>query len=141
MAIDINPLACQVSRDTASCNQVLLDTMNGDLVKGFRCRGKIDILLFNPPYVVTEPREVGSNGIEAAWAGGIDGRQVIDQFMPSIQSLLSPKGVFYLVVIRENRPMELIEWMQQFGLHGKIVKFRKAGYEGLHILRFSFVEY
>ena len=44
--------------------------------------GKIDVLIFNPPYVPTESEEVFGNGIEAAWAGGIDGREVIDRFIP-----------------------------------------------------------
>jgi release factor glutamine methyltransferase len=46
--------------------------------------GNIDILIFNPPYVPSEPEEVGSTGIEASYAGGIDGREVIDEFLPQL---------------------------------------------------------
>ena len=42
----------------------------------------MDILLFNPPYVPTESDEVCGTGIEASWAGGVDGREVIDRFIP-----------------------------------------------------------
>ena len=48
----------------------------------------VDVLIFNPPYVPTPKEEVGLRGIEAAWAGGIDGRQVIDEFLPLIQVLI-----------------------------------------------------
>ena len=48
-------------------------------------REKVDILIFNPPYVPTPADEVGSKGIEAAWAGGEDGRVVIDRFLPLLE--------------------------------------------------------
>ena len=41
----------------------------------------IDIIIFNPPYVATENTELANaqtkKGIEAAWAGGKDGIQVL----------------------------------------------------------------
>lgn len=47
-----------------------------------RLSGFVDILIFNPPYVVTSSEELESaKGIELSWAGGIDGRQVLDQFL------------------------------------------------------------
>ena len=52
-----------------------------------RLGGKIDLMYFNPPYVLTPSEEVGSHSVEAAWAGGIDGREVIDEFMPYIKVL------------------------------------------------------
>lgn len=46
--------------------------------------------------------QVGSHGIEAAWAGGRNGREVMDRFFPLASELLSPRGLFYLVTIKEN---------------------------------------
>jgi release factor glutamine methyltransferase len=90
---------------------------------------------------VTPDEEVGSHSIEAAWAGGTHGRLVIDQLLPLIPSLLSEKGLFYLVTIKENKPDEIIHWMNELGLSGKVVLRRKAGSEGLAILRFSKTNY
>ena len=48
--------------------------------------------------------KVGGSGIEAAWAGGRRGREVIDRFLPMVTQLLSNQGLFYLVTIVENCP-------------------------------------
>ncbi|KAJ3290890.1 HemK methyltransferase member 2, partial [Borealophlyctis nickersoniae] len=85
----------------------------------------VDVLLFNPPYVLTPSEEVGSSTIEAAWAGGIDGREVIDQALPIVNDLLSSSGVFYMVTIRENKPDEIMAYMAK--MYGFKSKVRNAG--------------
>lgn len=45
-----------------------------------------------------------SHGIEASWAGGKRGREVMDRVFPLVADLLSPGGLFYLVTIKENNP-------------------------------------
>lgn len=46
--------------------------------------------------------QVASRGIEAAWAGGSRGREVMDRLFPLVPSLLSDNGIFYLVTVKEN---------------------------------------
>lgn len=53
--------------------------------------------------------QVGSRGIEAAWAGGKRGREVMDRFLPTVARLLSSRGLFYLITIAENNPGESID--------------------------------
>ena len=58
-----------------------------------RLAGAVDVLLFNPPYVQTpsdevilacsnvvrlQVRQVGGTGLSASWAGGINGREVVN---------------------------------------------------------------
>ncbi len=78
--------------------------------------------------------QVGGCGIEASWAGGVDGRevrlfgggvggrnreiilfdcifvhQITDVFLKCVPSILSPHGVLYLVLIKENKPGEMAD--------------------------------
>jgi methylase of polypeptide subunit release factors len=48
----------------------LVDALEDRLFK------KVDVLLFNPPYVPTPPEEMLGDGIERSWAGGEKGREV-----------------------------------------------------------------
>ncbi|KAM4788355.1 methyltransferase N6AMT1 isoform 2-T3 [Cyanocitta cristata] len=135
---DINPMAAYCTQETALLNNVHLQPVITDLVKGLspRLNGKVDLLLFNPPYVVTPSEEVKSRGIEASWAGGKQGREVMDRVFPLVPDLLSPGGLFYLVTIKENNPDEILETMKKSGLKGTRVLSRQAGQEMLTILRF-----
>ncbi|XP_040836623.1 methyltransferase N6AMT1 [Ochotona curzoniae] len=139
MCTDINPEAAACTLETARCNRVHIQAIITDLVEGLlpRLKGKVDLLVFNPPYVVTPPEEVGSHGIEAAWAGGRSGREVMDRFFPVASELLSPGGSFYLVTIKENNPEDILKTMKTKGLHGTIALSRQAGQEVLSVLKFT----
>ncbi|XP_050570478.1 methyltransferase N6AMT1 isoform X1 [Cygnus atratus] len=135
---DINPMAAYCTLETALLNNVHLQPVITDLVNGLspRLNGKVDLLLFNPPYVVTPSEEVKSHGIEASWAGGKRGREVMDRVFPLVADLLSPRGLFYLVTIKENNPDEILETMKKHGLEGTRALSRQAGQEMLTILKF-----
>ncbi|XP_011822604.1 PREDICTED: hemK methyltransferase family member 2 isoform X1 [Mandrillus leucophaeus] len=139
MCTDINPEAAACTLETARCNKVHVQPVITDLVKGLlpRLKEKVDLLVFNPPYVVTPPEEVGSHGIEAAWAGGRNGREVMDRFFPLVPDLLSPRGLFYLVTIKENNPEEILKIMKTKGLQGTTALSRQAGQETLSVLKFT----
>ncbi|XP_040477007.1 methyltransferase N6AMT1 isoform X2 [Ursus maritimus] len=139
MCTDINPEAAACTLETAHCNKVHIQPVITDLVKGLlpRLKEKVDLLVFNPPYVVTPPEEVGSHGVEAAWAGGRNGREVMDRLFPLAPDLLSPRGLFYLVTIKENNPEEILKTMMTRGLQGTVALSRQAGQELLSILKFT----
>lgn len=139
MCTDINPNAAACTLETARCNKVHIQPIITDLVNGLlpRLKDKVDLLVFNPPYVVTPPEEVGSHGIEAAWAGGRNGREVMDRFFPLALDLLSPRGSFYLVTIKENHPEEILKTLKMKGLQGTTALCRQAGQETLSVLKFT----
>ncbi|KAM4748385.1 methyltransferase N6AMT1 [Rhinophrynus dorsalis] len=138
LCTDINPVAALCTLETAQTNKVHIEPIITDLVQGLlpRLQEQIDLLVFNPPYVVTPSEEVGSRGIEAAWAGGRNGREVMDRFFPFVPKLLSATGVFYLLVLKENNPDEIVEKMKTYGVTGSKVLSRQAGRENLSVLKF-----
>ncbi|XP_023691299.1 methyltransferase N6AMT1 [Paramormyrops kingsleyae] len=138
LCTDVNPAAAQCTMETSRCNGCHLQPIVTDLVDTLlpRLSGKVDILLFNPPYVVTPSEEVGGRGIEAAWAGGMRGREVMDRFFPLVPQLLSSQGLFYLVTVAENKPAEIVRLLGETALQGEVCLSRQAGRESLSILRF-----
>ncbi|XP_071099708.1 methyltransferase N6AMT1-like isoform X3 [Haliotis cracherodii] len=113
MSTDINVRAACITRDTACRNSVMVEPVVTDLV--------------------------GSKGIEASWAGGVRGREVVDRLFPLIPSILSPDGVFYLVIIKENDQDEIEDIMKKNGFQMVVVKSRQSGPEFLSVLKFSWL--
>lgn len=78
ISTDINPEACKCTMNTIKLNSVKnINAICGpglDFISS-KYYEKIDIIIFNPPYVVTDPLEIGDHS--RAWAGGINGRQGI----------------------------------------------------------------
>ncbi|XP_004363802.1 methylase [Capsaspora owczarzaki ATCC 30864] len=139
LAVDINTRAAEATAQTAQYNgDQTVDVLVGDLTGGLRLAGLVDVLVFNPPYVVTEDEEVtSSRDISAAWAGGLRGRRVTDRLLPLVASILSPTGRFYLLTIDENDPAEIAAILARDGLHCRTALRRRAHNEFQSILCFS----
>jgi release factor glutamine methyltransferase len=141
-ATDVNQEAVRITMQTALENGLdatCIKAIKGDLAGPVLeiLSHKVDVLIFNPPYVPTPESEVGSEGIEASWAGGKDGRVVIDRAIPQIAKLLSiPNGVAYMVVVDDNKPEEIANLMME-SYNIKVVPFlrRRARNEFLTILK------
>ncbi|KAF8971455.1 S-adenosyl-L-methionine-dependent methyltransferase [Flammula alnicola] len=144
LCTDINPRACRCTRLTGLQNQVDIQVVNGSLATPFQHRlaRKIDIIIFNPPYVPTSEEEaLGAQtlgDLGGAWAGGSDGMQITNILLNRIEALLSPTGRFYLVALKQNDITQIIRHMQEsYHLKGEIVLQRRAGREHLFIIRFT----
>ncbi|KAJ8923942.1 hypothetical protein NQ315_006718 [Exocentrus adspersus] len=132
---DINLQACCATKDTANLNGVSIECLNMDLLSGFKSN-MFDIILFNPPYVVTDSSEVSGTGLNRAWAGGVNGREIIDKLLSNISEMLTDKGVCYLLLLKENNPQEVISIMSNLKFDFKLVIQRKVPGELLYIYKF-----
>ena len=141
LALDISSAAVQATQATLAAHDVVgVDLLTADMFTAMkpRLRGKIDLLLFNPPYVVTPDEELARGGIAAAWAGGKDGRVVIDRLLAQLDDMLSPCGRMYMVTIEQNRPLAILEELKGLcGFHGRVVLQRRADEELLSVLLVS----
>ena len=82
---DINPNAIEISKNTLKNNEIEnFDIILCNLIDPFLNKMKIDILLFNPPYVPSDKEELGFNDIRASYAGGKDGMEITNQLLPII---------------------------------------------------------
>ena len=64
-------------------------------------------------------------GIEASWAGGTDGIEVLLKVIPTIVKLLRPQSsCFYLLLIEEN--LKVIELFEKHGFKWSVVMKREV---------------
>lgn len=137
-ATDINPHAVETTRGTLEAHGVHAEILYTDIASGLekRLAGMMDVIVVNPPYVPTPEDEVGGAGITASWAGGENGRQVIDRILPVVDQLLSAKGWLYMVTLTSNNPSEICHLMRKMGYASRIMLQRSTEEESLHVIKF-----
>ncbi|KAI3664936.1 hypothetical protein L6452_43549 [Arctium lappa] len=137
-ATDINPHAVRVTHETLEAHGVHAELLTTNIAAGLekRLAGLVDVMVVNPPYVPTPEEEVGGDGIAAAWAGGENGRSVIDKILPIADNLLSEKGWLYMLFLAANDPLQICLQMRDKGYAAKIVVQRATEEESLHVIKF-----
>jgi release factor glutamine methyltransferase len=92
VATDCNPHACREAGDGAG-----VPVVRANLVDPFRT-GAFDAVVFNPPYLPTDPDREWDDWMEAALSGGESGRAVVEPFLADLRRVLSPGGDAFLLV-------------------------------------------
>lgn len=93
VAVDINPYAVRCAKENAKLNGVAdkMFIVQGDLFAPIKAGKRFDLILFNAPYLPTDLSE-GQIWIEKAWAGGVNGRAVLDRFLHKFPMYLKEGG-------------------------------------------------
>ena len=144
-----------------------LDILPSSLTTSIR-PSTVDLLLFNPPYVPTSSLPTLPNPTPSptsrftqdsylfslAYAGGTDGMEVTNQLLAQLPSVLSERGVAYILFCARNKPLEVRDRVRgwdgggemgeagRFHTHGRrwdcevvAESGGKGGWERLSILR------
>ncbi len=120
VAVDLNPNAIRCARENAKHNRVRkkMDFIQSDLFTALQGEVKFDLILFNAPYLPSEKGEE-STWIGRSWAGGANGREVIDHFITQAPLHLKPNG---RILLMQSTLTGLQETISKFSS----VKFKAA---------------
>ena len=88
---DLNPDACRQAREAG------VPAVRADQLSAFR-DDAFDVVVFNPPYLPTDPDREWDDWMEAALSGGESGREVIEPFLDDLRRVLAPDGDAFLLV-------------------------------------------
>ena len=123
---DINPYATYM----AFCCGI--DVIVGDLFFGL-CH-RFDLILFNPPYLPTNPDERIDDWLEYALDGGPNGCETIERFFAHAADYLAPEGrmlVLFSSLIEERKIDEILF---TYGWKGVVVAEEIIEGERLYVL-------
>ncbi|MDR3102734.1 MAG: methylase [Methanocalculaceae archaeon] len=102
--------------------------------------GEFDLILFNAPYLPTQPEERLDDWLECALDGGASGREIIEKFLPAAADHLSKSGRIVLLVSSITGLPELLSRCKQRGMIGIIADSEQMeDGEILYVLRISHV--
>ena len=93
VAVDINPYAVRCAKANAELNEVddRMMFLQGDLFTPLCTEARFGVILFNAPYLPANLWK-GTSWVERSWAGGKNGREIIDRFISASKSHLLPRG-------------------------------------------------
>jgi len=127
VATDINPNAVFCAQEKG------LDVVRNDLCSGLR--DIFDLILFNPPYLPTQPDERIDDWLEYALDGGATGRSVIERFADGVCEVLAPDGRILLLVSSLTGLCEVRELFTRRGFIAEVVREQIVEDETLSVLR------
>ncbi|MBN1358260.1 methyltransferase [Candidatus Bathyarchaeota archaeon] len=122
VSVDVNPYAIRCAKENAELNDVRnkIYYVQGDLFTALSESFKVDLVLFNAPYLPADEDEMES-WIGRAWAGGATGRQVIDRFIVEAPNYLKQKGRIFLMQSTLAGVDETLRKFATYGMSGRVV--------------------
>ena len=130
---DLNPHACRQARERG------VEAVRANLLDPFADRA-FDAVLFNPPYLPTDPENEWDDWMETALSGGESGRELIDPFLDSVGRVLTPEGFALLLVSSLAGYDEVVARAEENGFAVSTVREESYPFESLSILRLDYCQ-
>lgn len=135
---DINPFAASLTYRNIQTNYSHLkgkiQVVCADLFSAFTAKNQFDMILFNPPYLPTQPEDrTGDYWFDQAVCGGSDGLLYITKFLDTVSLFLKEQGVGYCVVSSQSDQQRLHNCLRNNRLHANIVASQHFENESLLI--------
>ena len=132
LAVDINPHAIECAIKNAEMNgaKERIGFRNGDLFQPIKPDENFSLILFNSPYLPSEPDEERS-WIGKAWAGGSNGRKVIDRFVMDAPNFLAAGGKIQLVQSSLSDVNRTIQMFSERNLRAMVAAQVKVAFESI----------
>ncbi len=132
VAVDINPHALECASRNAETNgaKEKIEFRHGDLFQPINRNERFSLILFNSPYLPSEPDEEKS-WIGKAWAGGPSGRTVIDRFIADAPRRLADGGRILLVQSSLSDVDRTLEMFKERNLRAMVVAQVNVPFESI----------
>lgn len=130
---DLNPHACRQARDRG------VAAVRADLVAPFAA-DSVDAVLFNPPYLPTDPDNEWGDWMEHALSGGEDGRRLIRPFLADVGRILRPGGAVYLLVSSLTGYEVVVDLAREASFEIEELRQESYPFEVLSVLRLTAVD-
>ncbi len=95
---------------------------------------KFDLILFNTPYLPSSSEEKVDDKLNAAWDGGINGREVIDRFIRDIKDHLNPGGCVQLVQSSLSNIDKTLKDLEELGFKASVTAKEKYFFEEVVVI-------
>lgn len=138
ISVDLNPIVVDYLKKVKEKYQLDKQKIfSSDLFSSLDKNKKYDLIIFNPPYVPSEPLKL-EKGIDLAVNGGKDGLEVISRFLKEFDLFLLKTGVCYLLVSSLNKINKIKKKISEKKMSCEIIASKKLFFEELFVLKIYF---
>jgi len=132
VAVDVNPYAIQCADRNAENSGVKdkIEFRRGNLFQTIKQNERFSLILFNAPYLPSEPDEE-KTWIGKAWAGGRNGRKTVDRFIRDAPKFLARGGRIQLVQSSLSDVNRTTEMFEESGLRASVAAQVKVAFESI----------